>query len=88
MREIVAVVGSVTSASRLKKALEKKGCINSEISHTPSAISAGGCSYSVYLSENCIPVLSKTVDEYKIALKGIYKKYIKEGKEFYYDLSG
>lgn len=88
MEEIIAVSGAITNASKLKSALEKKGCINCRISHTPSKISSGGCSYSVYLSKKCLPILLNTISECNIRTKGIYRRYMKDGKDFYYDLSG
>ena len=88
MAEIIAVVGAITTASKLKTALEKKGCLKCRIAHTPSKISSGGCSYSVYLSDSCYFLLLEETKKCGINIKGIFRKYISNGKEFYDDLSG
>lgn len=87
MAQIIAVVGSVSTASGLLKEMERMGCINCRIVHTPVCISNGGCSYSVKLDEACMKVLRTCVDKRKIKLRGIYKEILKEGEYVYDDIS-
>ena len=46
MTHIYASIGSVTTAARFARDLERHG-IRAEVVHTPTKINAGGCSYSV-----------------------------------------
>lgn len=85
--QILAVVGSVTVASRLFKDMERKGCINARVVHTPICISKGGCSYSVKFNEECMKLLKGCLDNRGIKLRGIYKEILKEGEYIYEDIS-
>ena len=73
MNNIIAVTGSVTSASRLAKHLEKAGCIDARVIHTPSEISSGGCSYSVSIPDKYLPLLSSMSSGKRIKIKNIYR---------------
>ena len=85
--QILAVAGSVTTASALLKEMEKKGCINCRVVHTPVCISKGGCSYSVKFDEACMKILKLCLDKRRIKLRGIYKEILKEGEYMYDDIS-
>jgi len=73
MNNIIAVTGSITSASRLLKYLERAGCIDARVIHTPSEISTGGCSYSVSLPDKYLPVLFTVSSGKKLRIKNIYR---------------
>ena len=67
------LVGSITTAMRLKRLLEKIHGIPADVVHTPSAIKHGGCSYSVRTSApNALPRVKLTEEEYGINIKKIY----------------
>lgn len=85
--QILAVVGSVTVASALLKEMERNGCINCRVVHTPVCISGGGCSYSVKFDEACMKLLKPCIQRRRIKLRGIYKEILKEGEYIYDDIS-
>ncbi len=86
MEHIVIPVGSVTTASRLKKLLSKNG-LYAEVIHTPRALNGGSCSYSVKTHRRNIATVKKFSQEYKLNIKGIYQEEVREGEKKYYDLS-
>lgn len=85
MAELLAVTGAITSATRLVKALEKRGCIKARVVHTPAEISKGGCSYSVKLPESCNAILVTVSGKFRI--KGIYRERTENGETVYDDIS-
>ena len=48
------LIGSVTTATRLKKAAEKIIGFPAYVVHTPSALNQGGCSYSVRVDDRAL----------------------------------
>ncbi|MDD6215099.1 MAG: DUF3343 domain-containing protein [Firmicutes bacterium] len=85
MSDILVVVGSITSATRLVKRLEKYGDSSAKVINTPSKLGGSGCSYSVRArlsSENFI-----RNNLYGISIKKIYIED-RTGKErIYHDIS-
>lgn len=81
------VVGSVTTATRLARILEKRVGIPASVAHTPSAIKSGGCSYSVRINDNALGAARRVVDEYGINIKGMYKEEISGREREYRDIS-
>ncbi len=73
MNNIIAVTGSITSASRLLKHLERAGCIDARVIHTPSEISTGGCSYSVSIPDKYLPMLFTVSTSRRLKIKNIYR---------------
>lgn len=74
------VTGSVTSAVRLKRVLEKATGYPAEVVHTPAEIRRGGCSYSVLADDRLRGYIRPFCAEKDIELKGIY---VREGDNFY-----
>lgn len=81
------VVGSVTTATRLARILEKRVGIPASVAHTPSAIKNGGCSYSVRIGDSALIAAKQVVDEYGVNIKGMYKEEISGGEREYRDIS-
>ena len=77
------LVGSVTTAMRLKRLLERLYGIPSDVVHTPSAIKHGGCSYSVRTNSNALARVKLTVEEYGINIKKIYVEKTVDGERVY-----
>ncbi|MGM9936240.1 MAG: putative Se/S carrier-like protein [Candidatus Ornithomonoglobus sp.] len=69
---MLAVVGSITTATRLARLIEKN--IKSPVSvvHTPSNINKGGCSYSVRFKEQYEQRIRGLVSDYNFQIKGFY----------------
>ncbi len=63
MPKFYAVIGSITTTSRLKRELEMRG-IHSHIVPTPNSTS--GCSYSLLLPESSRSVVMQFSKKYKI----------------------
>lgn len=87
MTDILAVTGSVTAATRLLRELERHGCINSRVVHTPTVLSNGGCSYSVRIGEECMQALNESAKIRRIKIKGIFKEYLEKGEYIYESIS-
>lgn len=81
------VIGSVTTATRLARILEKTIGVPASVTHTPAAIKSGGCSYSVRINDSSLGAVRKVVDEYGINIKGIYKEEISGREREYRDIS-
>ena len=78
------LVGSVTTAMRLKRLLERIYGIPSDVVHTPSVIKHGGCSYSVRTnSSNALPRVKLIEEEYGINIKKIYVEKKVNGERVY-----
>ena len=78
------LVGSVTTAMRLKRLLERIYGIPSDVVHTPSAIKHGGCSYSVRTnSPDALSHVKMTGEEYGINIKKIYVEKRVGGERVY-----
>ena len=76
--KILFVIGSVTSASRLKRELYKMGVKNAVVVNTPISVSTGGCSYSIEASESEKELIYEAAKRRKIKIKGVYRG---EGEE-------
>lgn len=81
------VVGSITTASRLAKLIEKTTGIPADVVHTPAAIKSGGCSYSVRVSGSTAQTIKNISDEYGINIKAIYAENFSGGEREYRDIS-
>ncbi len=78
------LVGSITTAMRLKRLLEKIYGIPSDVVQTPSVIKHGGCSYSVRTSApNALARVKLTEEEYGINIKKIYVEKKINGERVY-----
>lgn len=81
MLYIYAVVGSVTTASRLARELERRQ-IRATVTHTPSHINRGGCSYSVRIRAADRNALERAAAERRIKVR----KMLGSDGEHFYDL--
>ncbi len=81
MSNILVVVGSITSATRLSKRLTKYGDQNARVISTPSKLGGGGCSYSVRASLTSEQFIKNNLSG--ISIKKIYIEE-KNGEERYY----
>lgn len=81
------VVGSVTTATRLAKLLEKNLGVPVSVSHTPAAIKNGGCSYSARISGVSADRVKGIVSDYKVNIKSIYAEEFSDGERVYRDIS-
>lgn len=73
-------IGSVTTAVRLKRLIEKHTATSAQVVRTPAQLNRGGCSYSVIASDALRPQIRTFCAKYDIAVKGVY---VREGDEYY-----
>ena len=85
MQLILAIVGSVTAATRLGRDLKRKGFVNVSVISTPAELGNGGCSHSVKLTENVMPYFLEVVEKRRIKVKGLYKIKNGERGEYIYE---
>ena len=79
------VTGSITSALRLSKAIEKQYGQITSVVHTPLEIKKSGCSYSVKTDFEDVGKIRKTAHDAGVDIKGIYMEKTEGGG--YYDIS-
>ena len=81
------VTGSITSALRLSKALEREYGQIASVVHTPLAIKKGGCSYSVKTELCCKDDILNAASSIGIKIKGMYGEKNEGGGRTFYDIS-
>ena len=81
------VVGSATTAERLKKAVEKNVGFPAYVVHTPAAVNHGGCSYSVRIDDRAITEIRTIADNIGISVKKIYIEKTENGERVYHAVS-
>lgn len=82
------VTGSVTSAMRLAKNIEKYSKYFADVVHTPPAISGGGCSYSVKIKDEAYGKAKELAENIGIKIKNSYKEKTVNGERVFDDISG
>lgn len=85
MSDILVVVGSVTSAARLAKRLNKYGDVNARVINTPASLGGSGCSYSVAASLSSEKFIRN--NSHGITIKKIYIEEVIGGEKYYHDIS-
>lgn len=81
------VVGSSTMAERFKKAAERTIGFPAYVVHTPSAISTGGCSYSVRMDDRALYEVRRVAYNSGIPIKNIYITKTENGESVYHAVS-
>lgn len=82
MSDIYAAMGSVTTATRLSRELQRRG-VAARVVHTPSEVNSGGCSYSVRVPYQQREALEETAAARRFRIR---RMYASDG-EGYYDIS-
>ena len=82
--KIFFVIGSVTAATRLIRELYKSGIKKASVVNTPTAISSGGCSYSIKSDESEAEQIYLVARRKNIKVKGVYRE-IESGEECKYE---
>lgn len=85
MSNILVVVGSITSASRLVKRLTKSGDRIAQLISTPAQLGGSGCSYSVRASLYSEQFIRNNLQG--ITIKKIYIEEVIRGERYYHDIS-
>ena len=66
------LVGSSTTATRLKKVCERVLGFPAYVVHTPSELNKGGCSYCVRMDDRALGDIRKIAADNEIPVKRIY----------------
>lgn len=82
------ITGSVTSAKRLANNIEKYSKHFADVVHTPSALSDGGCSYSVKIKNEDYEKAKEIAEKSGIKIKKAYEEKKINGERVFYDISG
>lgn len=86
MSDLLTVIGSVTTASRLKRELERRK-ITAAVVHTPTELGNSGCSYSIKTKRAILPVIIELAEKYKIKVKGFFIIEETSNGAVYHDIS-
>ncbi len=70
---MLAVLSSVTTASRMKRYLEQKGILVRMI-ETPKAIAKGGCGYSLVIPHDQEEEVKKAARTMQSRVRGFYRE--------------
>lgn len=84
---MLITIGSITTATRLSRIIEKKLSIPSRVIHTPAEIKKGGCTYSVKTSERYVAEIRSLVKEYGIPVRKYYAEKTDGKRRVYNDIS-
>ena len=71
---MLITIGSVTTASRLAKLIEREAHLKASVMHTPSELNKGGCSYSVRVNCDDYNYIRSLSAKYNISIKHCYKE--------------
>lgn len=71
---MLVTIGSVTTAARASRIIEKALGINVQVVHTPTELNRGGCSYSIKFSDSYEMSVRRVVAEYKIPVRRWYRE--------------
>ena len=77
------VVGSATTAERLRKAIERTIGFPAYVVKTPPQIRSGGCSYSVRVDDRALGVINQVFRDTGISYKKIYTVKKENGESVY-----
>ena len=77
------LIGSVTTAMRLKRLIEHELGINADVVRTPSKLHSGGCSYSVRCDARFLNQIKEIVAVYGIIIRKIYAEEKQNGERVY-----
>ncbi len=84
---MLVTIGSVTTAARASRIIEKALGINVQVVHTPTELNRGGCSYSIKFSDSYEMSVRRVVAEYKIPVRRWYRESDGSRGHVYNDLS-
>ncbi len=84
---MLITIGSITTATRAAKTIEKNLGISAQVVHTPSELNRGGCSYSVRINEKYELNVRRLVNQYKIPVRRWYREVYDGQRRVYNDIS-
>ena len=78
------LVGSIPTATRLKKLIEASAGYPADVVHTPAEINpTGGCSYCVRTDNRLSDIIRPLCSDYGVRIRSIYIDEIKDGERVF-----
>lgn len=84
---MLVTIGSITTAERLARIIERSTGNPAAAVHTPASINKGGCSYSVRFNECYENDVKRLIREYNIPVKRFYREGWNGTERVYHDIS-
>ncbi|MBR0365893.1 MAG: DUF3343 domain-containing protein [Clostridia bacterium] len=84
---MLVTTGSITTAERLVRALDRSAGVRARVIHTPADIKKGGCSYAVRFDESDADMVRATVRQYGLPVRKYYRESISQGRYLYHAVS-
>ena len=84
---MLVTTGSITTAERLVRALDRGAGVRARVIHTPADIKKGGCSYAVRFDEADAGAVRGTVQQYGFPVRKYYRESISQGRYQYHAVS-
>ncbi len=78
------VVGSATTAERLRKVIERTIAFPAYVVKTPPQIRNGGCSYSVRVDDRALGIINRICRDVGVSYKKIYTVKKENGVSVYH----
>lgn len=70
---MLVTIGSITTATRLARLIERNLGITAQVIHTPAEINKGGCSYSVKFNGSYVNDVRQLISEYSVPVKRYFE---------------
>lgn len=80
---MLITMGSITTATRLTRIIERNLGLPAEVIHTPASLNKGGCSYSVRFKDKNEMQVRRVIKEYNVPIRKIYSEQTVGGKRVY-----
>ncbi|MCH5213508.1 MAG: DUF3343 domain-containing protein [Oscillospiraceae bacterium] len=84
---MLVTIGSMTTAERLARIIERSTGNPVAVVHTPASINKGGCSYSVRFNDRYENDARRLIREYNIPAKRFYREGWNGAERVYHDIS-
>lgn len=81
---MLVTIGSITTAARLARIIEKNTGAPAEVIHTPPHLNKGGCSYSVRFADKYAARARALINEYKVPARKFYSESLDGGQRVYH----
>lgn len=80
---MLITMGSITTAARYARLIEKNTGVPASVTHTPAAINKGGCSYSVRIPDQYMQLAKKLAAQYNVNVRKFYRESYVNGQHEY-----
>ena len=84
---MLVTIGSITTAERLARIIERSTGVHASVVHTPASINRGGCSYSVRFNDSYKNDVQRLAREYNVTIKRFYREGLSGDERVYHAIS-